>query len=260
MTIQSTSDDILVLAENGICTITFNRVAKKNSITGGMYLAMASILQQAAASSDVRVVLFQGDATVFTAGNDLGDFLNGPKPDENAPPFQFLQALAACPKPIVAAVCGPAVGIGTTMLLHCDLVYAGDNAMFVLPFVNLGFCPEGASSLLLPQLMGHQRASEALLLGEPFLAEAALEVGLVNRVVPPTECNSVAQAQARKLAAKPLASLIATKRLMKQPQHQRVLDTISEEAQVFARMLQEPAAREAFGAFMEKRRPDFSQL
>ena len=175
-------------------------------------------------------------------------------------PDRFLRALASFPKPLVAAVCGPAVGIGTTMLLHCDLVYAGDNAAFALPFVNLGLCPEAGSSLLLAQTMGYHRAAEALLLGEPFFAEAALEVGLVNRVVPPTECNSVAQAQARKLAAKPLASLIATKRLMKQPQHQRVLDTISEEAQVFAQMLQEPAAREAFGAFMEKRRPDFSQL
>ena len=260
MTIQSSCEDILVLTENGICSITFNRVAKKNSITGAMYLAMASVLQQAATSADVRVVLFQGDATVFTAGNDLGDFLNGPKPDENAPPFQFLQALAACPKPIVAAVCGPAVGIGTTMLLHCDLVYAGDNAMFSLPFVNLGFCPEGASSLLLPQLMGHQRASEALLLGEPFMAEAALEVGLVNRVVPPTECNAYAQAQARKLAAKPLSSLIETKRLMKGGQTAKVLEVIAEEGVSFGRMLREPAAREAFSAFMEKRKPDFSKV
>lgn len=259
MSIQSTCDDILVLAENGICTITFNRVAKKNSITGAMYLAMASVLQQAATSGEVRVVLFQGDATVFTAGNDLGDFLNGPKPDENAPPFQFLQALAACPKPIVAAVCGPAVGIGTTMLLHCDLVYAGDNAMFSLPFVNLGFCPEGASSLLLPQLMGHQRASEALLLGDPFMAEAALEVGLVNRVVPPTECNTIAQAQAAKLAAKPLGSLLASKKLLKSGQMAAVQARIAEEGKLFADLLQQPAAKEAMSAFLEKRKPDFSK-
>ena len=259
MTIESPCADILVLAENGICTITFNRVAKKNSLTGAMYQALASILQQAEASSDVRVVLIQGDATVFSAGNDLGDFLNGPQADENAPPFQFLQALAAFPKPIVAAVCGPAVGIGTTMLLHCDLVYAGDNAMFVLPFINLGFCPEGASSLLLPQLIGHQRASEALLLGEPFMAEAALEVGLVNRVVPPTECNTIAQAQARKLAAKPLASLLASKKLLKSAQLPAVQARIAEEGRVFAELVQQPAAREAMRAFMEKRKPDFSK-
>lgn len=260
MTIQSSCEDILVLTENGICSITFNRVAKKNSITGAMYLAMASILQQAASSADVRVVLFQGDATVFTAGNDLGDFLNGPKPDENAPPFQFLQALAACPKPIVAAVCGPAVGIGTTMLLHCDLVYAGDNAMFSLPFVNLGFCPEGASSLLLPQLIGHQRACEALLLGDPFMAEAALEIGLVNRVVPPTECNGIAQTQAAKLAAKPLASLIISKKLLKSGQQASVQARIAEEGKLFADLLQQPAAKEAMSAFLEKRKPDFSGM
>ena len=260
MTIQSSCDDIRVLAEGGICTITFNRVAKKNSLTGAMYLALAEILQQAASSTEVRVVLFQGDASVFTAGNDLGDFLHGPKPDDNAPPFQFLQALAAFPKPIVAAVCGPAVGIGTTMLLHCDLVYAGDNAMFSLPFVNLGFCPEGASSLLLPQLMGHQRASEALLLGDPFMAEAALEVGLVNRVVPPTECNTIAQAQAAKLAAKPLASLMASKRLLKSGQMAAVQSRIAEEGRLFADLLQQPAAKEAMQAFMEKRKPNFSGL
>ena len=260
MTIQSSCDDIRVLAEAGICTITFNRVAKKNSLTGAMYLALAGILEQAASSAEVRVVLFQGDASVFTAGNDLGDFLHGPKPDDNAPPFQFLQALAAFPKPIVAAVCGPAVGIGTTMLLHCDLVYAGDNAMFSLPFVNLGFCPEGASSLLLPQLMGHQRASEALLLGDPFMAEAALEVGLVNRVVPPTECNTIAQAQAAKLAAKPLASLMASKRLLKSGQMAAVQSRIAEEGRLFADLLQQPAAKEAMQAFMEKRKPNFSGL
>ena len=257
---MSSTTDILIHHEAGVCTLTFHRVEKKNAFTQAMYSQLAQALADAEADPATRVVLFQGDATVFSAGNDIGDFLNHPPSNEEAPVFRFLRALASFPKPLVAAVCGPAVGIGTTMLLHCDLVYAGDNAAFALPFVNLGLCPEAGSSLLLAQTMGYHRAAEALLLGEPFLAEAALEVGLVNRVVPPTECNSVAQAQARKLAAKPLASLIATKRLMKQHQHQRVLDTISEEAQVFARMLQEPAAREAFGAFMEKRRPDFSQL
>jgi enoyl-CoA hydratase/carnithine racemase len=146
------------------------------------------------------------------------------------------------------------------MLLHCDLVYAGDNAMFSLPFVNLGFCPEGASSLLLPQLMGHQRACEALLLGDPFMAEAALEVGLVNRVVPPTECNTIAQAQAAKLAAKPLASLMASKRLLKSGQMAAVQSRIAEEGRVFADLLQQPAAKEAMQAFMEKRKPNFSGL
>jgi enoyl-CoA hydratase/carnithine racemase len=146
------------------------------------------------------------------------------------------------------------------MLLHCDLVYAGDNAAFALSFVNLGLCPEAASSLLVPQMFGYHRAAEALLLGEPFMAEAALEVGLVNRVVPPTEANAVAQAQARKLAAKPLSSLIETKRLMKKGQAALVVQQITEEGAVFGRMLGEPAAREAFTAFMEKRKPDFSAV
>ena len=161
---------------------------------------------------------------------------------------------------LIAAVCGPAVGIGTTMLFHCDLVYAGDNAAFVMPFVNLGVCPEGGSSLLAAQLMGYHRAAEALLLGEPFMAEAALEVGLINRIVPPTEANGLAQAQARKLAAKPLSALMEAKRLMKKGQMQQVLDVIDDEAQSFGRMMGEPAAREAFGAFLEKRKPDFSGL
>jgi len=172
--------------------------------------------------------------------------------------FRFLRGIATFSKPLVAAVCGPAVGVGTTMLFHCDLVYAGDNAAFSMPFVNLGLCPEAGSSLLVPQMMGYHRAAEALLLGEPFLAEAAMEVGLVNRVVPPTEANAVAQAQARKLAAKPLSSLIETKRLMKKGQSAQVLAQIGEEAVSFGRMLREPAAREAFTAFMEKRRPNFS--
>ena len=251
--------DILVHTEDGICTITFNRADKKNSITAAMYSTLADALDQAKADAAVRVVLLQGDATVFSAGNDIGDFLHKPPAGQDSPVFRFLHGIAAFPKPIVAAVCGPAVGIGTTMLLHCDLVYAGDNAAFALPFVNLGLCPEAASSLLVPQMFGYHRAAEALLLGEPFMAEAALEVGLVNRVVPPTEANAIAQAQARKLAAKPISSLIETKRLMKKGQAALVAQQMTEEGAVFGRMLGEPAAREAFTAFMEKRKPDFSQ-
>lgn len=255
--------DILQHVEAGVMTLTFNRVEKKNSITIAMYAALADALQQAATDTAVRVVLLQGDATVFSAGNDIADFQQASKqpagPREQQPVWRFLRALATFPKPLLAAVCGPAVGIGTTLLLHCDLVYAGDNAALALPFVNLGLVPEAASSLLLPQMLGTHRAAEALLLGEPILAEAALEVGLVNRVVPPTECNAVAQQQARKLAAKPLASLVETKRLMKGAQQAAVLARMDEEGEVFGRMLHGPAAREAFAAFMEKRKPDFSQ-
>ena len=257
---MSTTSDILIHHEAGVCTLTFHRVDKKNAFTQAMYSQLAQALTDAAADAATRVVLLQGDATVFSAGNDIGDFLNHPPRNEEAPVFRFLRALASFPKTLVAAVCGPAVGIGTTMLLHCDLVYAGDNAAFALPFVNLGLCPEAGSSLLLAQTMGYHRAAEALLLGEPFLAEAALEVGLVNRVVPPAECNALAQAQARKLAAKPLSALIETKRLMKAGQSAAVRARMDEEGASFARLMAGPAAREAFGAFMEKRRPDYSQL
>ncbi len=254
------STDILTHTEAGVMTITLNRLARKNSITAAMYAALAEAIAAAQADATVRVAVLQGHETVFSAGNDIGDFLNDPPSGQDAPVWQFLRGIAGFTKPLVAAVCGPAVGIGTTMLFHCDLVYAGDNAAFAMPFVNLGICPEAASSLLAPQMLGYHRAAEALLLGEPFMAEAALEVGLVNRVVPPTEANGVAQAVARKLAAKPLSALIETKRLMKKGQQQLVLQQMQEEGQSFARMLGEPAAKEAFGAFMEKRKPDFSKL
>ena len=252
-TATTQNQDILQHTEAGVCTLTFNRVEKKNSITAAMYAALADALDAAASSPEVRVVVFQGHVAVFSAGNDIGDFQKQPPATQDSPVYRFLHGIARFPKPLIAAVCGPAVGIGTTMLLHCDLVYAGDNAAFSMPFVNLGLCPEAASSLLLPRLMGHQRAAEALLLGEPFMAEAALEVGLVNRVVPPTECNGIAQAQAKKLAAKPLSALMETKRLMKLGQEGPVLERMAEEGKSFGRMLHEPAAREAFAAFMGKR-------
>lgn len=252
--------DILIHTADGVMTLTLNRVDKKNSFTQAMYAACADALDQASADGSVRAVVLQGHATVFSAGNDIGDFLNGPVATQESPVFRFLRAIATFPKPLVAAVCGPAVGIGTTLLFHCDLVYAGDNAAFSMPFVNLGLCPEAASSLLVPQMLGYHRAAEALLLGEPFMAEAALEVGLVNRVVPPLEANGVAQAQARKLAAKPLSSLVEIKRMMKKGQMVQVLEVMAEEGERFGQMLREPAAREAFTAFMEKRRPDFSQV
>ena len=252
--------DILTHTDAGVMTFTFNRLDKKNSITSAMYAAMADAVAQAGADPAVRVVVFQGHESIFSAGNDIGDFLNQPPSTQESPVFRFLRGIATFEKPLLAAVAGPAVGIGTTMLFHCDLVYAGDNAAFSMPFVNLGLCPEAASSLLAPRMFGYHRAAEALLMGEPFFAEAAQEVGLVNRVVPPTEVNGYAQAQARKLAAKPLSSLIATKRLMKGGDQQAVLQKMDEEGQSFGRMLREPAAKEAFGAFMEKRKPDFSKL
>ena len=252
--------DILTHTEAGVLTLTFDRVDKKNSITAAMYAALADTLDAAREDAAVRVAVIQGHELVFSAGNDLVDFLQNPPSGEDAPVWRFMQALSSFPKPVVAAVCGAAVGIGTTLLLHCDLVIAGDNAMFSLPFVNLGLCPEFASALLLPQRAGHQRAAEALMLGEPFNAERAVEMGLVNRIVPPGEANAVAQAQARKLASKPLASLLMTKRLMKEPQAALVAERIGVEGRAFGKLLVEPAAREAFAAFVDKRKPDFSKF
>nr|WP_319564960.1 enoyl-CoA hydratase [uncultured Rhodoferax sp.] len=252
--------DILIDTAERVMTITFNRVDKKNSFTAAMYAAMADALIHAQPDDGVRAVVIQGHESVFSAGNDIADFLKAPPVSPDVPVFRFLRAISTFSKPVVAAVCGPAVGIGTTMLFHCDLVYAGDNAMFSMPFVNLGVCPEAASSLLAPQRMGHGRAAEALLLGDPFTAEAALEMGLISRIVPPTEANALARHQALRLASKPLQPLLMTKRLMKQGQAALVATHMAEEGTIFGRLLGEPAAREAFGAFLEKRRPDFSNL
>jgi enoyl-CoA hydratase/carnithine racemase len=252
--------EILIHTEAGVMTVTLNRVDKKNSITAAMYGAMADALLAATADPATRVVVLQGSEHIFSAGNDIGDFLHRPATGSESPVMRFLHGLVDFPKPLIAAVCGPAVGVGTTMLFHCDLVYAGDNAAFSMPFVNLGLCPEAASSLLVPQMFGYHRAAEALLLGEPFMAEAALEVGLVNRVLAPSEVTNYAQAQARKLAAKPLASLIESKRLMKKAHMPALHKQIDEESTSFGRMLAEPAAKEAFGAFLERRKPDFSAL
>lgn len=249
---------ILSHFENGVLTLTLNRVEKKNSLTSAMYAELAQALDSAQTDTQTKVMLIQGHETVFSAGNDIADFLQQPAAGEDSPVFRFLRGIAEFPKPLIASVCGPAVGIGTTLLFHCDLVYAGDNAAFSMPFVNLGLCPEAGSSLLAVQLMGYQRAAAALLLGEPFLAESALEMGLLSRVLPPTEVNAYAQQQARKMAAKPLSSLMETKRLMKAGLTPQVLACIKQEGVVFARMLKEPSAFEAFSAFMEKRKPVFN--
>ena len=252
-------NEVLIDRSDGVMTVTLNRLEKKNSFTRDMYATVADALAQADADPALRALVLQGHETIFSAGNDIGDFLNR-APTQESPAFVFLRAISTFSKPLLAAVCGPAVGVGTTLLFHCDLVYAGDNAAFSMPFVNLGLCPEAASSYLAPRLMGYGRAAEALLLGEPFLAEAALEMGLVNRIVPPSEAAALARQQARKLAAKPLAALIETKRLMKKNQAGIVAERMAEEGVSFARLLAEPAAREAFTAFMEKRRPDFLKL
>lgn len=258
------SNDILAHREGGILTLTFNRLDKKNAITTVMYTRLAEELEQAAEDDAVRVAVIQGDVSCFTAGNDLADFLNNPPnmaaDAEPAPVVRFLNILRVFPKPVIAAVAGPAVGIGTTLLLHCDLVYAGDNAAFSLPFVNLGLCPEAGSSELLPRLVGYARAAEKLMLGEAFYAEEALDMGLISRILPPHEVNGFAQAQARKLADKPSASLRITKQLMKKGNDASLKAIMDDELVQFGQLLRGPAAKEAITAFMERRKPDFSKF
>ncbi len=252
--------NILTENKDGVLRIEIDRPDKKNALTAAMYQAMADAIKSAEADGKVRVVLIHGKADLFTAGNDLQDFLDNPPRDDNRPVFQFLYAISQAQKPIVAAVAGAAVGIGTTMLLHCDLVYAAPNARLQLPFVNLGLVPEAASSLLLPALVGYQRAAELLLLGEPFSAQQAKDIGLVTEVVSEEQLFDTAMAQAKKLASKPAASLRLTKRLMKQGQAAAVAQQIKLESGHFGERLGSPEAKEAFSAFLEKRKPDFSRF
>jgi enoyl-CoA hydratase/carnithine racemase len=254
--------DILTNKKNGILTIEFNRPEKKNSITAAMYQAIADALKDAQIDAEVRVILFCGKPDIFTAGNDLEAFMNTSAQGELAdrPVAQFMLQLSQAAKPVIAAVAGAAIGIGTTMLLHCDLVYAADNAKFSMPFAKLGLCPEFASSMLLPQTVGYQRAAEKLFLGEPFSAQEAFEMGLAAKVLPPDELLPFANAQAGKLAVLPASSLRTTKRLMKAAQTDAIMARMGEENKFFGAMLLAPEAKEAFAAFFEKRRPDFTKF
>jgi enoyl-CoA hydratase/carnithine racemase len=257
--------EILTSRSGGVLTIEFNRAERKNAITTAMYQAIADALLDGDKDPGVRAVLLTGKPEIFTAGNDLDDFLRNSAPvpgvsPQDRPVFQFMRALSGMSKPVVAAVSGAAIGIGTTMLMHCDLVYAGDNAKFSLPFAQLGLCPEFGSSLLLPQLAGYPRAAEKLMLGEPFGAQEALEMGLVSKVLPAAELRAFAEQQAAKLAALPAASIRATKALMKRPSQQQLAETLAIEGKQFFDMLQGAEAKEAFTAFFEKRKPDFSKF
>ncbi|NEX64498.1 enoyl-CoA hydratase [Noviherbaspirillum galbum] len=253
--------EILTRKENGVLSIEFNRPEKKNAITAAMYQAMADALKDGEADSAVRAILITGKPEIFTAGNDLDDFLKNSGGDVgDRPVWQFMRALSGASKPVVAAVAGNAVGIGTTLLMHCDLVYAAENAKFSMPFTQLGLCPEFASSLLFQQVAGYQRAAEKLLLGEAFGAQEAQEMGLVSRVVPTVDLHSFALGKAASLAALPASSLRVTKRLMKQAQAQAIRQQMDEENKHFGAMLNAPEAKEAFTAFFEKRRPDFTKF
>jgi enoyl-CoA hydratase/carnithine racemase len=250
-----THPNILVSDSDGIVTIEISRRDKKNAITGDMYRAMSDALSYAREKHHVRAALIRGQEDLFTAGNDLGDFLHRKAGDPSAA-IPFLHLLSAFEKPLVAAVAGNAVGIGTTLLLHCDLVYAAENAIFQLPFVNLALCPEAGSSLLLPRVAGHQRAAELLLLGEPFDATTAREAGFVNRVVAANQLMDTAMTAAKKLAARPAQSLAVTKALMKRPSERSAIEAMDEEVIYFSDLVAAPAAKEIFGAFLDKRIPN----
>jgi enoyl-CoA hydratase/carnithine racemase len=243
-----------------VARIRFDRLDKKNAITVEMYAQLGRALAAADADPQVRAVLLSGTAECFTAGNDVADFLNAPRQPGSSPASALFDTLPNMKKPVVAAVGGPAIGIGTTLLLHCDLVYAAPNARFHLPFVPLGIVPEFGSTFLLPRLAGYQRAAELLLLGQPFSAQKAHEVGIVSEVVPQEELFNRAEAAVLRLASLPPESLRLTKRLLKARYAEAVAATIDEETRLFTERLSSPEAKEAMSAFLEKRKPDFSRF
>ncbi|MEA3195009.1 MAG: hypothetical protein QOD26_3342 [Betaproteobacteria bacterium] len=246
--------------ENRIAFVELARLDKKNALTAEMYGQLADAITRADADAQVRVLLLHGAPDCFCAGNDVADFLKRPPLVEGSPSGRFFAAMQDLRKPMVAAVGGPAIGIGTTMLLHCDLVYAAANARFQLPFVPLGITPEFGSTYILPLLAGYQRAAELLLLGQPFTAEKAREVGIVTAVVPQESLLAEAQKAALALAALPPESVRLTKQLMKKRHAPVVRETIAEEVKVFSERLGSAEAKEAMSAFLEKRKPDFSRF
>jgi enoyl-CoA hydratase/carnithine racemase len=251
--------EILTERSGGVLRIILNRPAKKNAMTSSMYASMAEILNDAAKDDDVLVVLWNGAGDSFSAGNDLDDFLKNPPGPGESPQAQLARALLNFDKPLIAAVQGVAIGGGTTLLTHCDFVYAGANAKFQLPFVNLGLVPEFGSSWSLPARSGYLRAAELIMLGQPFGAKLAAEVGLVTQVVPDATVLDTAIETASKLAAKPPAALQACKRILKRHSRKQLDEAIRIENEEFASRVRSPEANEAFTAFLEKRAPDFKR-
>lgn len=255
------ADNVVVDTRDRIKRIEIDRADKKNALTQAMYAAMTDALLAADADGAVRVVLIHGKPDCFTAGNDLKDFLERPPHAEGeGEAFRFIRTISTTRKPIVAAVGGAAVGVGTTMLLHCELVFASPDARFQLPFVPLGLVPEAASSYLLPAIAGYQRAAELLLLARPFGADKALAAGFVTEIIPEDELLEHARDAAAGLAALPPESVQLTKRLMKRSREAVVAETMAEESRLFRERLAGPEAKEAMTAFFEKRKPDFSKF
>lgn len=252
--------NVLVEVKDRVLRIEIARLDKKNALTQDMYRAMSQALAAADADSQVRAILIHGARDCFTAGNDLKDFLDQASSSGPSEGFNFISALPRLAKPLVAAVGGSAVGIGTTMLLHCDLVYASPGARFQMPFVPLGLVPEAASSLLLPMIAGYQRAAELLLLGQPFTAAKALAAGFVTEIVAEAQLLEYARNAAVSIAALPPASVRLTKQLMKRQLGQAIASQMEEERRIFAERLGSGEAKEAMTAFFEKRKPDFSRF
>jgi enoyl-CoA hydratase/carnithine racemase len=251
---------IKVETSGGVALIEIARPQKKNALTLAMYDAMTDAVTAAMADGSVRALLIAGQPGVFTSGNDLEDFMQRPPSGEDSPVFRFMQVLAACEKPVVAAVTGLAIGIGVSMLLHCDLVYVSDSARLAMPFVSLGLVPEFASSVLLPQLLGHARAAEKLLLGETLSATEAVEFGIANAVLPAADVLPHAHRIAERFNALPPGAVRDTKRLMRAGTKDAIARAMQAEAAIFAERLKSPEAQEAFEAFFAKRRADFSKF
>lgn len=254
------SEHVQVEVADRIQTVYINRPDKKNALTLAMYTALADAVRGADDSPDIRVTLITGTGDSFCSGNDIKDFLKNPITDESSPLIRFVNTMIDARKPIVAAVNGIAVGIGVTMLLHCDLVYVDESARLQMPFVNIGLCPEAGSTFLLPVLLGHHRAAELLLLGGAFDAERAVDLGIANAAVPTAILKDTAMEAARRLAAQPPNAVRATKGLVRAALHDAVKAASVRESEKFIPMLDGEEAKEALNAFMEKRKPDFSQF
>ena len=251
-------DEIITERSASVLRVQLNRPAKKNAMTSSMYVTLAEIFTDAAKNEQTRVVLWHGAGDSFCAGNDIEDFLKNPPGPGDSPQARLMNALVDFDKPIVAAVQGAAIGGGTTMLTHCDFVYAGESAKFRMPFIDLAVLPEFGSSCSIPAMMGHIRAAELVLLGLPFDARRALELGFVNQVVSDQNLLATASETARKLAAKPAGALQASKRLMKRSFRGQIKAAMKAENEAFSAQVRSEDAREAFAAFLQKRPPNFN--
>jgi enoyl-CoA hydratase/carnithine racemase len=259
------TQDIEIKVQDGVQVIRFLRADKKNAFTGPMYNAMSEALDASEKNDAIACHVFIGSGGVFSAGNDINDFMRRAQANAAsdgkgipAPSLDFIRRLPKVTKPMIAAVDGLAIGVGTTMLLHCDLVYASPTASLRTPFLDLGLIQEAGSSITAPERMGYPRAFELICLGEPFSAERALQAGLINAIVPADQLEATALKAARRLAAKPRQALMTSRRLLRR-NHPQISAMIDEEAGNYVALMRSPEAREAFTAFLEKRPPDFAK-